>query len=273
VSLLQLTAVVAFGQEVVTIQRQDQKAMAIAAYSPKTGNCRGIAIISPGAGGSEKGYQYLGEGMASLGYLAVVMGHQESGPRAVRERLRGRDVRAALADLITDPNAYRGRFLDIATSTQWAHGRCQGTEAVLVGHSMGAATAMLEAGARNHLDMSGSDSFGMYVALSPQGAGSIFPANAWSDIKRPVLSLTGTRDDELQGASWETRTEPYRNMPVGCKWLGVIDGATHMNLAGLGMARGSEELITKVIGAFVDGVRRGDCAAPRQVGGIDLRSK
>jgi hypothetical protein len=138
---------------------------------------------------------------------------------------------------------------------------------------MGAATAMLEAGARNHLDMSGSDSFGMYVALSPQGAGSIFPANAWSDIKRPVLSLTGTRDDELQGASWETRTEPYRNMPVGCKWLGVIDGATHMNLAGLGMARGSEELITKVIGAFVDGVRRGDCAAPRQVGGIDLRSK
>ena len=272
-ALLLLVAGGAFGQEAVSLTRQDQSAVPVTAYSPKSADCRGIAIISPGAGGSEKGYQYLGEAMSSLGYLAVVVGHQESGRRALREHLRGNDLREGLAELITDPNAYRGRFMDIAASKQWAQAKCNTGESVLVGHSMGAATVMLEAGARNKLGMKGTDSFSAYIALSPQGTGSIFPQNAWADIKRPVLSLTGTRDRELAGASWETRTEPYMNMPAGCKWLGVIDDATHMNFAGIGMLRGTEALTAQVIGSFLDGIHQGDCKAPRKKHGIDIQSK
>jgi predicted dienelactone hydrolase len=163
--------------------------------------------------------------------------------------------------------------MDIAASKQWAQAKCNKGESVLVGHSMGAATVMLEAGARNKLGLNGADSFSAYIALSPQGAGSIFPQNAWADIKRPVLSVTGTRDNELGGASWETRTEPYMNMPAGCKWLSVIDRATHMNFAGKGMSRGTEALTTQVIGSFLDGIHRGDCRAPRQNHGIDTQSK
>jgi len=76
-----------------------------------------------------------------------------------------------------------------------------------------------------------------------------------------VLSVTGTRDDELGGASWQTRTEPYRNMPPGCKWLAVIDGATHMNFAGNGMARKTEALTSQVIADFLEGARHGHCRA------------
>ncbi|MCA3237573.1 MAG: alpha/beta hydrolase [Curvibacter sp.] len=272
-ALVLLVAMGASAQEPVLLLRQDQKIVPLAAYSPKSTGCRGVAIVSPGAGGSEKGYQYLGEAMSSLGYLAIVVGHQESGRSALREHLRGNGLRERLSELMTDPNAYRGRFMDIAAAKEWAASKCNAPESILIGHSMGAATTMMEAGARNKLGLNGTDSFSAYIALSPQGTGSIFPQNAWADIKRPVLSLTGTRDDELGGASWETRTEPYMNMPAGCKWLGVIDGATHMNFAGLGMSGRNEALTTQIIGSFLDGIHRGDCRTPKQSNGIDVQSK
>ena len=263
----------AVAQEAVSLSREDQETVPVAAYLPKGAPCRGVAIISPGAGGSEEGYRYLGEAMSSLGYLAVVIGHQESGRRALRQQVRGNGLREGLARLITDPDAYRGRFMDISAAKQWATNRCHATESLLIGHYMAAATTMMEAGARNKVGVNGTDSFDAYIALSPQGAGSIFPQNAWADIKRPVLSLTGTRDNELGGGSWETRTEPYMNMPAGCKWLGVIDGATHMNFAGHGMSRRTEALATQVIGSFVDGIHRGDCRSPEPIHGLDIQSK
>lgn len=138
---------------------------------------------------------------------------------------------------------------------------------------MGAATAMIEAGARNNLGVKGADSFDVYVALSPQGVGAIFPRDAWANIHRPVLTLTGKRDHALAGSSWETRTEPFMGMPAGCKWLGVIDEATHMNFAGHGMSRDTERLTVKTVGTFLDQVRRQDCSSPPREPGIEIRSK
>ena len=249
-------------QESVTLQRQDQTPVAVTAYAARTGACRGVAIVSPGAGGSEQGYRHLGEALSSLGYLAVVVGHPESGRQALREQVRESSLREGLAELITEPQAYRGRFMDIAAARQWARTRCSADESLLVGHSMGAATTLMEAGARNKLGVEGTRSFSAYIALSPQGTGSIFPRAAWSDIAQPVLLLTGTRDTELGGASWETRTEPFHDMPPGCKWLGVIDGASHMNFAGRGLSRRVEALTTEAISAFLEGLHRGDCRPP-----------
>lgn len=263
----------AHSQEALHLQRRDQQLVQVTAYASASATCRGIAIISPGAGGTEQGYRYLGEAMSALGYLSVVVGHQESGRRALREHLRGNGLRDGLAELITEPDAYRGRFMDIAASMKWAEGRCGSSEKLLIGHSMGAATVMIEAGARNKVGVQGTDSFNAYIALSPQGTGLIFPENAWSDIRRPVLLITGTRDTELGGASWETRTEPFRNMPPGCKWLGVIDGASHLNLAGTGMSRKTETLTIQTISSFIDGLRAGDCKPRGQVAGMDLSTK
>jgi len=137
---------------------------------------------------------------------------------------------------------------------------------------MGAATVMMEAGAANKPGIAGKDVFDAYVALSPQGPGEIFPADAWKTIHKPVLTMTGTRDSGLDGA-WETRTEPFKNMPAGCKWLGVVDGATHMNFAGAGMSGKTETLTLKTIRAFLSGVHRGDCAPPAQEEGMNLQSK
>src|SRR5690606_38555007 len=67
-TLLLLLAGGVAAQEAVSLSRQDQKVVPVTAYLYKGAACRGVAVISPGAGGSEKGYQYLGEAMSSLGY-------------------------------------------------------------------------------------------------------------------------------------------------------------------------------------------------------------
>ena len=46
-----------------------------------------------------------------------------------------------------------------------------------------------------------------------------------------------------------------------------------MNLAGNGMALKTEALTTQVIGDFLDGVRRGNCLAPRAHPGMTMASK
>jgi predicted dienelactone hydrolase len=260
-------------QETISVIRNDRMATPVQAYRPKITFCSGIAIVSPGAGGSEQGYRYLGEALSSLGYLTVVTGHQESGMRVLREQTFRNGLRRGLAELITDPDAYRGRFMDIGAATGWAQDQCGSSKSVLIGHSMGAATAMIAAGARNHLGANGTNSFSAYIALSPQGAGLIFPENAWADITVPMLMLTGTRDTELGGGSWETRTEAFKNMPAGCKWLGVIEGATHMNFAGIGRSRSVEAVTAQTIGAFLVGVRRGDCRLEKPIDGIEIETK
>jgi predicted dienelactone hydrolase len=270
-TLAMLTSAMAV--ETITLHRQDGRAFEIAVDAPSGMACRGIALISPGAGGSAKGYRYLGEAMASLGYLSVVIGHPESGRRALREHIRGQGLREGLADLITEPQAYEGRFMDIAAAKSWASARCRARDAILIGHSMGAATAMIEAGAHNRLGLQGTDAFAAYIALSPQGSGPIFPENAWTGLRKPTLLLTGTRDTELGGGSWETRTEPFAGMPPGCKWLGVIEGATHMNFAGNGLAQRTETLVTQTIGAFLEARERGGCMPPPRSRGIEITAR
>jgi len=133
----------ASAQETVSFIRDDQKVTAALAYAPKLVICSGIAIVSPGAGGSEHGYRYLGEALSALGYMTIVTGHQESGARVFREHLLRDGIQRGLAKLITDPNAYRGRLMDVAAARRWALERCGSSESILIGHSMGAATVML----------------------------------------------------------------------------------------------------------------------------------
>jgi predicted dienelactone hydrolase len=272
--LIQFTSTAAIGQDVISLQRQDSKPVLAMVYKP-TGSeeCKGIAIVSHGAGGSEKGYTYLGSAMSYFGYLTVVVGHQESGLQAVKEQTSGTTLSDGLAKLITDPKAYQARFMDIAVAKEWAQSQCNSKVAVLIGHSMGAATVMMQAGALNKLNIAEVPKFTAYIAISPQGSGLIFPENAWNDINQPVLMLTGTQDKELGGLSWQTRTEPFNNMKSGCKWLGVIDGATHMNFAGRGISKKTETLTSQVIREFLTGVQASDCKLLNQISGMTISVK
>jgi hypothetical protein len=84
--------------------------------------------------------------------------------------------------------------------------------------------------------------------------------------------LTGTRDGSLDG-DWKTRTIPYDSLPAGCKWLGVIEGASHMNFAGVGFAGTTEKLTLLETKAFLDGLRGGKCGTPVTADGITLKNR
>ena len=76
------------------VTRQDGRSVQVKVYAPPVSDiCLGIAIISPGAGGSETGYAYLGQALSSLRYFTVVVGHQESGLQALKRQIQGQGLR------------------------------------------------------------------------------------------------------------------------------------------------------------------------------------
>ena len=261
-------------QQLIQVPREDGATTPLRVYSPANNGCAPLALISPGAGGSENGYRYLAEGMQADGWRAIVMGHKESGSAALRSDMReAGGIKKGLRQLVDDPKAYDSRLMDIAAALKWEGASCKAPYVALIGHSMGARTVMIEAGARNNIGVKGQDRFDAYVAMSPDGPDPVFPENAWSGINKPMLSLTGTRDKSMQTGEYTSRTIPYDSLPAGCKWLGVIDGATHMNFAGIGLARTTEKLTLLETTAFLDGLRGGKCGRPVAADGITLKSK
>ena len=242
--------------------------------------CAPLAVISHGAGSSEYGYRYLAEAMSRLGYTTVVMGHRESGMPALRADMREKGLMQGLRALVADPAAEQARLLDVGAALKWEDSQCAAPFRVLLGHSMGAETAMLEVGARNIIGVTsppaGQDRFDAYVALSPEGPGVVFPKDAWSGIHKPILILTGTRDESLKGGH-QARLLPWRDLPGSaghCQWMGVIDGATHMNFAGNGP--GYEQvaaMATQTIKAFLEGVNRKICTLPPSTNQMKLQGK
>jgi dienelactone hydrolase len=258
-------------QEHASAPRADGHETPLAVYGAaetKSG-CAPLAVISHGAGGSENGF------------TAVVMGHRESGGRALRRDILGDGILGGVTKLVSDPEAESDRLLDVGAALKWSESRCSAPFRVLLGHSMGAETVMLEAGAQNIIDVksppAGKDRFDAYVALSPEGPGVVFPDHAWNGIHKPILILTGTRDQSLK-AGPKARLIPWHDLPGDgarkCQWMGVIDGATHMNFAGAGIgAQGADRKVTPTIMDFLHGVRAGVCTLPSPMEGMTLQAK
>jgi predicted dienelactone hydrolase len=259
-------------QDRIAVQRSDGAQTPLLVYETASAECNALAVFSPGAGGTENGYAYLAQGLSGQGWLVLVMGHKESGPKTLRHEVFSQGIHGGLKDMVTSREMQQDRMLDLTAALNWSAQRCPHAYRVLLGHSMGSDTVMFEAGARNLLEIQGANRFDAYVAISPSGHGSIFPSGAWHDIQRPLYVLSGTRDTGLEG-NWQWRTEPFEDLPSGCHWLGVIDGATHMNFAGVGMAGATKHLTLDSIAAFLERARSGQCAAPALGKGISLQSK
>ncbi len=265
---------IACAQPPVQAVREDGAQTPLRVYAPSANGCAPLAVISPGAGGSEDGYRYLATALQEDGWQAIVMGHRESGATALgighaevrrhqkrpaRTGQRSEGLRCAIDGHCGSAEIGHERLqtsiCHVALDIRWGRGR-----------SWSRPARKIRSGVK------GLDRFDAYVALSPDGPGKMFPDNAWSGIRKPILILTGTKDQSLDG-DWKTRTIPYDSLPSGCKWLGVIDGATHMNFAGIGFAGSTEKLTLLETKSFLDGLRGGKCGAPVPADGIAVKSK
>ena len=251
-----------------------------AAESPAgSKGCPPLAVVSHGAGGSEHQLEYLGRALSADGFTVVLMGHRESGLPALKADMRANGFVGGLRTMVTDKNAESTRLLDVGAALNWAEASCHAPFRVLLGHSMGAETTMLEAGAKNAIGVAwppaGLDRFDAYVPLSPEGPGPVFPDGAWSGIRKPVLVMTGTRDQSLAGGP-EARTIPWNEMPAdgarGCHWMGIISGATHMDVGGNGN-KVVQSQVSSMVESFLNGVRSGKCEAPASTAALKVLAK
>lgn len=192
-------------------------------------SCQPTVILSPGLGGNDEHLRYIGEALASHGYRALVMGHSETGFGALAKTIVSEDHTVVLLD----QSKYDARFMDIDAALALATQNCRPQPLVLAGHSMGASTTMLEAGAKGAMKNAGRDRFDGYIALSPQGQGYMFHEGSWKSVRKPVLMITGTEDSGLDG-KYTKRLDAFEGLPPGQKRFVIIDGASHLNFDGLG---------------------------------------
>lgn len=273
--LLASAALAASAGQPVEVARTDGAQVPLMVYEPASlRGCPPLALLSPGAGGNERGLSYLADALSADGWRAIVIGHRESGMAALKQDVRSaHGLHAGLVKLVDDPAAYRGRFMDIDAARAWAQARCRAPFTALLGHSMGAHTAQLEAGARNNAGLKPSGGFDAYVALSPSGSDALFPPGADDGIRAPILMITGTRDSGL-GGDYHWRSAAFDALPAGhCDQLAVIAGASHMQLAGAGFARKTEAAVTPLVTAWLDGLRAGRCVALPDSRGVTVTGK
>jgi pimeloyl-ACP methyl ester carboxylesterase len=178
---------------------------------------------------------------------------------------------AALDATAGDPGLLQFRLDDISAILTAERARCAVPFTVLAGHSMGARTVAIEAGAGNNAGLRGQDRFDAYIAVSPQGEGSrLFPRGAYASIRKPMLLITGTRDGAANGG-WETRLSTFDGLTPGRKRFAIIDEAGHMALGGRDGRVGA--LVGSLSVEFLRGLRPGPWRAAEARADVRISDK
>ncbi|HSY49461.1 MAG TPA: hypothetical protein VLC46_11660 [Thermoanaerobaculia bacterium] len=243
-----------------------------------------IIIFSHGYGGSDHGYEALISYWTSYGYVCIRPSHADAGAlrdtmsdllamrsdQAANNRRRQRQPSntQAQAQSKPRPNAaemiwekerepqWRDRvrdvtlILDSLDSLEKDYPELQGkldhARIGVGGHSYGAFTSMMAAGAKTFGDPPlalGDARVKAMMAMSPQGvaANRGLTADSWHDVHVPAMYMTGTRDfgaNETEGPDW--RKTAYEDSPTGDKYFVLIKGATHMTFTGVASGLGEQ---------------------------------
>ncbi|BCU77818.1 hypothetical protein [Luteolibacter sp. LG18] len=207
--------------------------MPVRIYAPATGQAGvpyATVVLSHGIYGSIGAFDWLSTYLASHGYIAVMIQHDDS--RNFSREERPADVSFALDRLLGSPtNPLLAGRVD---ATRLAHG----------GHSFGAFTCLAvmgstyqRAGANSQVVTHPDARLRCGFAMSPQGEGVVgLSADSWNAITRPVMTMQGTDDTDPWVTDPATRREPYAKMPAGNKAHLTLQGATHGSFTDNGIA-------------------------------------
>ena len=208
-----------------------------------------VVIFSHGLGGTRDGGDVWGQAWAAAGFVVLHLQHHGSDLDAVR----------AVASSFSDQRALRGvagpaqllaRLKDVTFALDEIgrrHAAAQGAwawvrpvQVGMSGHSFGAHTTLGMAGQR-YPGFEGIDEprIASFIAFSPTPPVVGDPVRAFDRLTRPLLSITGTRDDDVVGvgATPERRMATFAALPPGNKAHLVLKDADHMTFAGQTGAR------------------------------------
>jgi predicted dienelactone hydrolase len=202
-----------------------------------------------------------------LGFEVAVIEHVGSNAEVLkaihRPGMRQAELAVVVGEKARDPEEMMARPLDLAAVRREL---CPQADWVGVGgHSFGTFTALAGLGCEMLLPTGkhrwdfGWDWAGV-VLLSPPPPETVVTGRGLSQLKSPCLLLTGTRDSGMPaGVTYEQRLESFSYLPAGNKYAGLLVGADHMSLAGIGLAVAPvTETLTAVTGEFWTALQRGE---------------
>jgi predicted dienelactone hydrolase len=225
-------------QEFTWLDEQRQRNLPAILYLPKSDIKAPLVVFSHGLGGSRYGYSHFGKFWASQGIASVHVQHPGS-DRAIWTS-QGFSVISALKTAASTDNAV-ARALDVTFTLDSLQkdaavaSRIDFTRLGVGGHSFGANTALMSAGAQFDMD-SKTVSFvdkriKAALVLSPPALPSTLnPKFVYGKINIPTLHLTGTQDHTpIPGAvtTADMRRESYDAIGGAPKYLGIYDGGKH----------------------------------------------
>jgi pimeloyl-ACP methyl ester carboxylesterase len=266
------------------------------AYYPEAPGNYPTIIFSHGFGADMSAFDQTSRDWAARGYVIVHPTHADSfrypdpaappgGKEALLElvlgrkgplrRLRsGQNGDATLAALLENPFYLSSRLADIAFVVSLLdagsgidnnlHARVRRGGYGMAGHSLGAYTSEVIAGARlatpeRNPSPSLMAKFSAVMAVSSQGSGSMdLTPDSFGAITRPFFAITGTEDWGLSGDTPEWRLEPYYKCAPGNKFAAVVQDFNHLSFDTQG--EGSKALRLMQM-AFWDAYLAGDWEA------------
>ena len=197
-----------------------------------------LVVFSHGIGGSRRGYRYLGEHFAANGVASLHLQHVGS-DRQVWTGGSVFQMISRLQDAAQDREAIaRAQDLRFALDTLLASDiapRLDARRIAAAGHSYGANTALLAAGARVEregrvVDLRDPRVVAAIVISAPPFYGDGDPRRILAGVQVPSLHVTATADvinipGYYSGA--DDRLAIFDAMGSKAKWLAVFEGGSH----------------------------------------------
>ena len=198
-----------------------------------------VILFSHGLGGSRMNSVYLGRHWSEQGYVCVFMQHPGSDESVWKEAQLGERKSAmegaaslkSMLDRLDDvPFVIDQLELWNADEKHPAFAKLDLEHIGMCGHSFGAVTTQAMMGQKFRGDRSVADPrLDAFFAMSPSEPRGGTSAAAFGEIEKPVLTMTGTRDENpiSPNSLSATRREVYKALPAGDKYELVLEGAEH----------------------------------------------
>ncbi len=203
-----------------------------------------VLLFSHGLGGTRDGGAIWGEAWAAAGFVVMHLQHPGSDLPALRAAAKNFADRSGLREAAS-PAQLLARLADVGfvldeigrrqadRQGRWADVRAD--RIGMSGHSFGAHTTLGMAGQR-YAGFAGAREarLASFIAFSPTVPASGDTRQAFAGLDRPLLSVTGSRDDDVlgNGATPERRIAVFAALPPGGKAQLVLQDADHMTFAG-----------------------------------------
>ncbi len=197
--------------------------------SPRAKGSAPVILWSHGMYGSKDNYQPLAAFWAAHGYVVIQPTHADSLKNGMQSRIkafRAWTSRPGDVSFLIESLGTIGKKLPVKPDKE---------RIGMGGHSFGAHTTMLVGGTKTYRLFRKAKTYTdkrpkCLLLVSPQGVGGLLREDSWSDMKRPALLITGSKDGDPFGDKKKTpqwRLAAYERSTPGNKYLAFIDGATH----------------------------------------------